>query len=147
MKHLHFCCEALGIRFWTLKARKDHKWGLHSRIYIHLRKYADTAFGGENLFTFLFVSLIKLDCREIFQLLGFLRNAFYHMDLETSAHRTVCLQLLLILSWNYLEFLPPSSYTVWEAVSSKWIHDHLGILWDCPNQFNFGPGHIKSKKQ
>ena len=65
------CHETLGIQFVDTEDWKDHKWGLHLRIYIHLREYTDTALGRENLFVFLFVSLIKLDCREIFGYLDF----------------------------------------------------------------------------
>lgn len=58
MKLLHLCDKALGISFGALRSGQGHKLGLHSRIYIHLRIYPDTAFGGENLlFSYLSLSL------------------------------------------------------------------------------------------
>ena len=78
------------------------------------------------LFAYLSLSQNKTAGR--FLVTGFLRKAFYHMDLETAARHTVCLWLLLILSWNYLESLLPSYYAIREAVTSKRIHNHLGVL-------------------
>lgn len=49
---------------------KDQKWGPHSRIYIRLRN-TQTLLWGENILFVLFVSLIKLDCRENSGSLGF----------------------------------------------------------------------------
>ena len=65
------------------------------------------------------------------------------MDLEAATRRTVCLWLLLILSWNYLESLLPSYYAIREAVTSKRIHNQLGVLWDYQSQFDFGSRHVK----
>lgn len=91
------------------------------------QKYADSAFGGENPLCFICLSH-KTRLQGGFWLLGFLRSAFYHVDLEASSHHTVCLWLLLISSWNYLAFFPPGYYALWEAASSKRIRGHLGIL-------------------
>ena len=46
-----------------------------------------------------------------------------------------------------LRVLLPSYYAIREAVTSKRIHNHLGILWDYQSQFDFGSRHIKTKKK
>lgn len=136
--------EALGTRFGHWGWARPNL-GLCSRIYIHHGQCPHTAFGQKTCL----LSYLSLSQRYPAGSVLVTRISDEPLLCGLRAicpSYAVCLWLLLFLSRTYLEPRPQITTCV-AAGSSKWLHDHLGILWDYQKQFDFGPGHIQSQQK